>query len=77
VGGGGGNRIWSLHRGDQYALQELGSRDSGDRRHKHHPNGEYSATITYDEPWPLPRDFHQQSKGLKDGIVKITEVIVN
>ncbi|KAJ5657800.1 uncharacterized protein N7484_001449 [Penicillium longicatenatum] len=77
VGGGGGNRIWSLHRGDQYALQELGSRDSGDRGHEHHPNGEYSATITYDEPWPLPRDLHQQSKGVEDGIVKTTEVIVN
>lgn len=60
-----------------YALQELGSRDSGERGHEHHPNGEYSATATYDGEWPLSRDKHQQNNGDKEGIVKTTEVIIN
>ncbi|KAJ5903318.1 hypothetical protein N7504_005701 [Penicillium tannophilum] len=77
VGGSSGNRIWSSHRGDMYALQELGSRDSGERGHEHHPNGEYSATATYDGEWPLSRDRHQQNNGDKEGIVKTTEVIIN
>ncbi|KAJ5933645.1 hypothetical protein N7454_005974 [Penicillium verhagenii] len=78
VGGTGGNRIWSIHRGDQYALQELGSRDSGDRAHDHDPNGEYIATIGFDDEWPLAGENQQQPfHGGKDGIVKTTEVIVN
>ncbi|KAJ5986384.1 hypothetical protein N7451_010749 [Penicillium sp. IBT 35674x] len=77
VGASGGNRIWSTHRGDLYALQELGSRDSGERGHEHHSNGEYSATATYDGEWPLSRDNHHQTHAEKEGIVKTTEFIIN
>ncbi|KAJ5921108.1 hypothetical protein N7466_009434 [Penicillium verhagenii] len=78
VGGTGGNRIWSMHRGDQYALEELGSRDSGERAHDHDLNGEYSATIGFDDEWPLAGEIQQQQiDGGKDGIIKTTEVIVN
>ncbi|KAJ5552476.1 hypothetical protein N7494_001854 [Penicillium frequentans] len=83
LGGSSGNRIWSTHRGDLYALQELGSRDSGERGHEYHPNGEYSATAAYDGEWPLSGDKHQQNNGEKEGIegiegiVKTTEVIIN
>jgi hypothetical protein len=41
--------MWSVHRGDQYMLQELGSRDSGDHFPEVCPNGEYTVTAAYAE----------------------------
>ncbi|KAJ5966614.1 hypothetical protein N7481_013328 [Penicillium waksmanii] len=51
MGGGGGNHMWSIHRGDQYALQELGSRGSGDASNSDEvrltQNGDYNVTAAY------------------------------
>jgi hypothetical protein len=76
---GGGNHMWSVHRGDQYMLQELGSRDSGDHSPEVCPNGEYTVTAAYAEERSAtvgtqpPGQEHQT----KDGIIRTTEVIVN
>lgn len=80
MGGGGNNHMWAIHRGDQYALQELGSRDSGDGSNSDEVrlNGDYSVSAAYTQQFSASNDTQpQQDYGTKDGIVKTTEVIVH
>lgn len=73
----GNNPLWSIHRGDQYALQELGSRDSGNRS-EFDLAGEKNATTRYAEKWYSTDHLHPERHeyGEKDGIIKTTEIIV-
>lgn len=73
----GNNPIWSIHKGDQYSLQALGSRDSGSRSDGELA-GEKSATTRYTEKWYSTDCLHPGSQDYeeKDGIIKTTEIIV-
>ncbi|KAJ6056709.1 hypothetical protein N7444_005807 [Penicillium canescens] len=76
---GSGNHMWSVHRGDQYMLQDLGSRDSSDHFPEGCPNGEYIVTAAYAEERSAtvatqpPGQEHQT----KNENIRTTEVIVN
>ncbi|CAI7570156.1 unnamed protein product [Penicillium pancosmium] len=84
MGGVGGNHMWSIHRGDQYALQELGSRGSGDGSNSDEvrltQNGDYNVTAAYTQNFSAADETspgHASKYGSKSGIVKTTEVIVH
>ncbi|KAJ5788252.1 hypothetical protein N7457_003242 [Penicillium paradoxum] len=73
---GNSNHIWSIHRGDQYALQELGSRESINDREDEFAS-DCDITTTRHKKWFSTDNSRQmQECEEKDGIVKTTEVIV-